>query len=408
MVWIISFFTLAGYNFSFWLILSAIRFIYEKIPRQIKKKPGRPKKILLPSDVAAIIPARNEELSIRRTIISLLKVLPKRNIFVASDNSIDKTVKIARLLGVNALNIKPNKGKARAITYTINYYNIYKRFKLILINDADVAIDKNYLKLALPYFQDKEISCVAPHGVTRWKHYGIWQTFFIAYRIRLWRVIQVGMRFGQTWKFTNVSYIVPGSLCLYRAKVLKKIEVDAPGLVIEDFNVTFELHKKRLGKIAYSPYIFGIHQDPYNLRDYVNQIKRWDIGFWQTVKKNGIWPSLFWLSTGSFMLELTFYALFVVLVPFLLFIFLLTHFQPIIIPFLFAKLTILDLIIGVFLMDYITTIIAAFFEKKPILLSYGFFFFFLHYIDSFIHLYSIPVAFFTKSSGTWTSPKRKK
>lgn len=404
---IIAFFTLSGFNFSFWMIIGLLRFLLEKIPHPPKKKKGRNVKPITPRDVAALIPAHNEGLTIARTIKALFQVLPRENIYVASDYSTDKTVKIVRSLGVKVLNIKPNLGKAKALAYALKYFGLLNIYEAIIINDADAEIDKNYLKLALPYFNDKKIAAVATHGVTRSQDYSFWEKYFIAYRIRLWRVIQIGMRFGQTWKFTNVTFIIPGSLALYRSKVLKKLEIDAPGLIIEDFNMTFEIRKKNLGRIAYKPSIFGIHQDPYKLKDYIKQVKRWDLGFWQTVKRNGIWPSFFWLSTGAFIIELLSYALFILAVPILILLFAFHSFEPISVPFLASHLSMTDLFIGLFAMDYLITVIAAVAEKRPIILFYGLGFLFLRYIDAFIYFYTIPLAIFVKSQGTWTSPKRR-
>ncbi len=405
MVWILGFFTLAGYNFSFWLIVGGIRYCYERFFPQKERGQGKPSATLTPKEVAAIIPAHNEAQSIERTIKALLKVVPKSNIYVASDASTDETVSVARTLGARVTDIHPNRGKAGVIVYTLKKYKLLSRFKAILINDADVEIDRHYLIRAIPLLSDPAVAAIAPHGMTRWKNYGIWEMLFISYRVRLWRVIQLGMRFGQTWKFTNASYIVPGSLCLYRSRVLKKIQIDAPGLIIEDFNMTFELHKKRLGRIAYHPSIFGLHQDPYNLGDYIKQVTRWNLGFWQTVKKNGIWPSFFWLSTGSFLIELILYALFLLSLPALLILIAQNHFTPI--PFFGQKLSLADIFIGVFAMDYFTTLLAAFWEKKAIVALYGPAFIILRIIDAFLFLYTLPLAFVTKSSGTWVSPKRR-
>jgi biofilm PGA synthesis N-glycosyltransferase PgaC len=407
MVYFIAFFTLAGYNFSFWMIIGTIRLIYEKLIPPPKRKRGRPPKPYTTKDIAAIIPAHNEEYSIRRTIRALKKVLPRSNIFVASDNSTDKTVPYARSMGVKVDNIRPNLGKARALVYMMKKYRLLQRFKAVLINDADREIDRNYMKLALPLFKDTSIAVVAPHSKPRWYNYNWRELLFITYRFRLWRVVQYGMRFGQTWKFTNVSYIVPGSLCLYRTRVLKHLEIDAPGLIIEDFNMTFELHKKKLGKIAYLPGIFGWEQDPYNIRDYIRQIRRWNLGFWQTVKRNGIWPSLFWLSTSSFILELYVYSIFLVFLPALLTYYAFHNFSPIHIPFIYPTLSITDILIGVFAMDYLTTVIVAVVERKPSLFLYGFAFFILRYIDACIYMLSMPKAFLTRSAGTWKSPTRR-
>lgn len=407
MVYVIAFFTLAGYNFSFWMIVGIIRYFYEKIIPLPKQRRGRPPKPYTIHDIAAIIPAHNEAYSIRRTIRALKRVLPKSNIFVASDYSTDKTVQYARSMGVTVVDIHPNLGKAKALVYMMKRYKLIKRFKAVLINDADREIDKNYMKLALPLFRDKSIAVVAPHSQPRWYKYTWWELLFITYRYRLWRVLQYGVRFGQTWKFTNVSYIVPGSLCLYRTRVLKHLEIDVPGLIIEDFNMTFELHRKKLGKIAYLPGIFGWEQDPYNIHDYVRQIKRWNLGFWQTVKYNGIWPSLFWLSTGSYILELYSYSIFLVFLPLLLIYYAFNNFSPIHVPFIYSTLSITDILFGVFAMDYLITVIVGIIERKPLLFLYGFAFIILRYIDALIYLISMPKAFLTRSKGVWISPARR-
>ena len=406
MVWILGILTLTGINFALWLIIGLIRYIYELIIPPIKQREPGKNEIEI-KDVAAVVPAHNEEETIQRALQALLKILPPNQIYVANDFSSDKTLELAYKMGVRALDIKPNRGKARSLVYIMNEYNLLNEYKAIIINDADCEIDKNYLKYALPYFNDKEIAAIAPHGVTRWKNYRFFEEFFIAYRIRLWRIIQVCTRFGQTWKFTNVSFIIPGSLPLYRTSVLKNLEIDAPGLIIEDFNMTFEVHKKKLGKIAYHPKIFGFHQDPHSLPDYIKQVQRWNVGFWQTVKRHGVWPSFFWLSTGSFIIEFVLFSLFTSLLPVILGLFIANSFQPIDI-FHYTDLKFTDLLIGVFAADYILTLTVAILERKPIMLVFGLGFIFLRYIDSVIYLGSIIEAFTRKSSGTWESPKRRK
>lgn len=357
-------------------------------------------------DIAAIVPAHNEGKSIRRAIKALLRIFPQKNIYVASDYSTDDTNEVVRKMGVQLLDIRPNRGKARALVYIMQEYHLLERYSLVLINDSDTEINKNFVKKSLPYFNDPEVACIATHSVPRMGEYSFWQKYFVSYRVRLWYIIQLGMRFGQTWRYLNMSFIVPGSLSLYRTSVLKKIEIDAPGLLIEDFNMTFELHKKKLGKIVYNPKIFGTHQDPYNLRDYVRQVERWNIGFFQTVKRHGIWLSLFWFFTTAYYVELYFFAFFILFIPIFIGLFFLNHFQPLYVPFLFRPLTVIDLFVAIFVIDYSITIIAAIIAKNPSLLFYGLGFFFLRYLDAFIYIGSPVAAFFSKSTGVWKSPKR--
>ncbi|GEM_PF-1598701 len=394
---------------------SIVNLVLRDVPlRELQNHQVKPGVRITPNEVAALVAAHNEALTIIDNVNALKRILPARNIYVGSDASTDKTVEIARSLGVNVVDIQPNRGKAGVLVHLLKTHTLFDRYKAIMIVDADAMVDENYLKRALPFFDDPEVGAVAGHGVTRLKN--SWPPrlaiLFLAYRIRLWRIVQFGMRYGQTWKHTNLTYIIPGSPSMYRASVLRQLSIDAPGLVIEDFNMTFEFHRKRLGKIAYDPGIFAVHHDPYTFRDYSKQLRRWNLGFWQTMRRHGFWPSAFWFSTFFFVTELYLYSLFVLAIPFIIFWFVTHSFQPITLPILnafsfSAQLTFLDLVIGIFLVDYFLTIVAAYFEKKPSLLFYGLGFFILRYLDAFIYIYTLPLAFIVKSDGRWVSPERR-
>src|SRR5262249_20276481 len=118
-----------------------------------------------------------------------------------------------------------------------------------------------------------------------------------------------------TGLFPNVTRIVPGYGSLYRTSVLRQIEMTPPGLVIEDFNMTFEIYSKRLGKVAFTLGAVAVTQDPDNLRDYIRQIKRWGLGLWQTVRRHPPRLSLFSAMLTVLLLELLTSSMFFVLLP---------------------------------------------------------------------------------------------
>ena len=87
---------------------------------------------------------------------------------------------------------------------------------------------------------------------------------------------------------------MPGFASLYRTDVLGEIEIDPPGLVIEDFNMTFEVYQQaRWGGSASRSTAVAVTQDPYTLRDYTRQTKRWALGLWQTVSRHRPRANLF-------------------------------------------------------------------------------------------------------------------
>lgn len=244
------------------------------------------------------------------------------------------------------------------------------------------------------------------------------QYYFWAYRDRLNRMLQYLFIYGQTWKYTNVNYVIPGFCTIYRSKILKQLEIDTPGLLIEDFNLAFQFHKKHLGKLGYSHNLIGWDQYPDNLADYCKQLRRWNIGFFQTVKKNGVWPSMFWLALGLFSAEVILHSFFILFLPLLLLYSLISPLQTnnqIILAFngfysrfgLYNGLTFRDLFIGIFLIDYFFTAAIGILKNRPMYLVYGMFFLPMHYITSLILIISIVPGFFGKSSGRWTSPRRQ-
>lgn len=404
-----------GISVTIWTLVGLIRFLSEKL---IKPKKTKKKNRFQPEDIAVVIPAHNEEIIVRKCVKAVKVFLPANQIYVVSDGSTDKTYSNAKKEKCHVAKLKPGRGKARALKYLFKEYRLFERYKLILIVDADTKMDKDTLKFALPMFNDKDIKVVFASSQIKWPKHIMprRKLYYVAYRDRLNRLLQYCFVYGQTWKYTNVNYVIPGFATMYRSDALKKLEIDTPGLLIEDFNLAFQFHKKKLGKIGYEPRMIGWDQYPESFVDYWKQVRRWNIGFFQTVKKNKIWPSMFWVALGIFSLEILLHSLFLLILPLVL-LSTLSNFINIgpfsgmintyeSLPF-YENYTIFDLFISIFFIDYIFTIIIGVWNRKPQYLIYGFFFIFMHYATSLILLSSIYPGFFGNSSGKWISPKRQ-
>lgn len=404
-----------GISVTVWGIIGLLRLISEKL--FVKSKKINPN--FKPSDIAALVPAHNEELVIRRCIKALKQMLDPKQIYVVSDGSVDKTYRRARMEGCHVSYLTLGRGKAKALIYLISRFHLYENYKLIFIVDSDTQIDKHFVERALPMFNDPEISVVFGSARIFWPKHIIprLKLYFIAYRERLNRMLQYLLIYGQTWKYTNVNYVIPGFATIFRSHILKKLEIDTPGLLIEDFNTAFELHRKRLGKIGYKPSLIGWDQHPDNLADYWKQVKRWNIGFFQTVKINGVWPSFFWLTLGVFSAEVILHSFFILLLPVVIIFLVLkpiSHLNPLFNVYtafyqnfgLFTNLDLGGIFVAVFLYDYILTVVIGIINKKPQFIIYGLFFFFMHYVVSLILISSLIPGFFGKSAGRWVSPKR--
>jgi hypothetical protein len=208
----------------------------------------------------------------------------------------------------------------------------------------------------------------------------------------------------------NVSPIIPGGGSMYRASVIKQIKIDVPGLIIEDFNMTFCVHHQRLGRISFQPGgPYNIDQEPFSIRDYVKQIYRWYLGFFQTVRHHGVWPSWFFVTMASFNIEMIISSLFFLAAPILLLITIASG-GALELGFSLDNPTafVLSTVLSFLVFDYFITFIVMFIKRRPLLLVYGLFFPLLRYVESTVFLYALMVGIFTKpkTDGRWVSPKR--
>jgi biofilm PGA synthesis N-glycosyltransferase PgaC len=395
-----------GINIVFWCIVGLIRFVSE-----IGSNPQAGATAIVIADVAVVIPAHNEEIALPKCIGALKAIIPAKQIYVASDGSRDATVAIARAAGCRAFDIQPNGGKAKAIDHAIRKYRLCDRYKAVLIQDADSEIDPGYFDHALPLFNDPKVAVVAGHVLSRWRDQR-WPTMdmlYAAYRTRLYRILQTAFQYGQSWKWTSVSYIAPGFASIYRTSALRHIDITAPGLVIEDFNMTFEVQHKRLGRIAYSPKARCSSEDPFKLGDYRKQVQRWYLGFWQTVRRHGVWPSRFWLSLGGLLAELLTISVFALSLPIAVIIYWITGVDEPAISL--AELAVravspLQLLALFLAVDYALTFIVAVIERRPILLVYGIAFPAIRLLDAALFLRALLKSFSATSDGRWISPER--
>ena len=417
--------TLVGFNLLIWGSVGLVRLAVEIFARirglkMLVRKliPQRSTtRTLTKNDVAIIMAAYNEELVIAKSIRSLLVLVPPQNIYIISDGSKDNTAEIARSFGVNVLEPE-NSGKAGALKRGIDHFQLAQRYTGVLFVDADTIISPTYLDYALPYLEDDRVAVVAGFAKTLWEPAttGFWNMFILAHRERVYILVQYLIKYAQAWLGVSVTPIIPGFCSLYRASVLPSIDIAAKGLVIEDYNMTFEVHRKRLGKIIMDPRVYGNTQDPDNLRDYYKQVRRWHLGFWQTLKLHGFWPSLFSAALLLYSAEVLLSTLSLVLLPAVLVFIGVVAVLGVgnVSPWVYDLYTIFTQEYGIlkgllllFAIDYAVSIIVALLFRRPQYLWYGLGFLFMKYIDAWTFLAAFPRTFLVHSTGAWVSPTRR-
>ncbi|CAM4153699.1 hypothetical protein GCM10009799_21610 [Nocardiopsis rhodophaea] len=369
--------------------------------------------------LAVIIPAHNEEPVIDGAIKSALRLFNRWDIYVVSDSSKDATADIAAETGVNVLELLTNRGKAGAIEAVIQEFDLTENYDGVVILDADTALDEKYVSGARKQLSDPSVAAVAGFVVAEWKpkERTLIGRLISAYRDRLYWLLQYLLRFGQTWRHTSCTFIVPGFASVYRSSVLKQLDINPKGLVIEDFNMTFEVHHRRLGRISMNPNTKAYCQDPFTIRDYVKQVRRWTLGFWQTVRRHGVWPSLFWFALLFYILEVLFVAVMLIIMAGLALFTLLPEvtgdavlslgFYATGYDAVTAVLPLTAIAVGLFVPDYVLTCVMATIRRRPSYLIYGLFFLPMRLVDSYLTLRTIPQAWTATSDGRWSSPTRE-
>jgi poly-beta-1,6-N-acetyl-D-glucosamine synthase len=374
--------------------------------------------ILTVADVAVLMAAHNEELVIDDSLAAITALVPPENVHVVSDASTDATVELALRRGVHCIATATNVGKAGALEEGIRAFGLVERFSAVLLLDADTRLDPGYFRAALPLLDDPDVVAVAGCAHSSWHTPGLsfLGRLVTAHRSRIYALTQRLLKYGQTWRLINATHIVPGFASLYRTNVLSDITINPRGLVIEDFNMTFEVYRKQLGRVGFTVDAKAVTQDPVTIRDYIKQTKRWALGLWQTVRRHRLHSDLLSVMLGLLLLELVTASVIFLLMPLIVIVLAVPDLFPGVLHWPEAAtvhsavagyVTLRAVCIGVLLPDLLLTLLVATVERRPRYLLYALFFVFMRMVDAGIALYTLPRAWREKSTGRWVSPARR-
>lgn len=420
-----------GVNLALWGVIGMLRVLDSSAWRKTRSASARArlileqrdrnrsdvKRFLTEDDVAVLIPAHNEESVIADSLRAITALVPLANVHVASDGSHDRTVEIARAAGVHVLETASNIGKAGALQESIRRFSLVDRFELVMLLDADTRVEPGYFAAALPLFREPDVVAVAGCVRASWRGRALSPIGRLVsfHRQRIYSITQYLLKFGQTWRCANATHIVPGFASVYRCAVLPEIEVNPPGLVIEDFNMTFEVYQKGLGKVGFTPSAVASTEDPGTLRDYIKQSKRWSLGLWQTVRRHPPKANLFSVMLAFLLVELLASSMMLLLLPGIVFMLVVPEFVgalaslPMIGELHSAVAAFVSpsvLLFGVILPDLAVTGVVALFHRQPRFLVFGWFFLLMRILDAAVSLYALSVAWSPTSTGRWNSPQR--
>ncbi|HBD24761.1 MAG: hypothetical protein A2566_00310 [Candidatus Zambryskibacteria bacterium RIFOXYD1_FULL_40_13] len=233
--------------------------------------------------VTIIVPCWNEELTVSKTVHSLLALdYPKNKlkIMVIDDGSTDKTWEKIQKFKNNPqveIHTKANGGKYTALNFGISKLNS----DLVGCLDADSYVHKDALKNIATYFQDKETMAVAPSV-------GLWQP-----KGPLQLLQKVDYAFGifnrKMFHFLQAVYITPGPFSIFRLSVFKKLGGYRHAHNTEDIEIALRMQKNGY-KIVHAHNAMVYTVAPNSLRKLLKQRTRWVYGF---IKNAGDYRHMF-------------------------------------------------------------------------------------------------------------------
>ncbi|GEM_PF-783796 len=214
--------------------------------------------------VSIIIPAHNEERSIKGSIKSALSQdYPNFEVIVVDDGSKDKTFETASSIKDERLKVfkKSHEGKAKALNFGLTK----AQGEIIVTTDADALLHNSAVKELVKRFYNESVLAVG--GQVR-----VLASSFLE-RAQDVEHLRIAM-FRRAKELEDLS-VAPGPISAFRKEALEEIG----GFVesrVEDYATTREI--KKFGKVVYAPKAKAYTKMPSSLKTLWNQRKRWFLG----------------------------------------------------------------------------------------------------------------------------------
>lgn len=364
--------------------------------------------------VSVIIPAHNEELSIKRCLDSVrCNTYRKIEIIVHNDKSTDSTAKIIRnyqkqypYLNLRLINRRVNVGKGAGVNYAVKRY---AKGELVMTLDADCVLHRRAIKKAVDHFDKDNIVGVAANV-------RIMDSPTILNLLQKFEHM-IGYRSKKFYTLTNSEMIVGGVASTYRYEAMKRVKFYDTDTQTEDISLSMKIvaDGNRKQRIIYGADVLAMTEGVQTLKALLKQRYRWKLGMMQNLIKHS---RLFANPGKRYSKSLTFYRvpmaylgeLFLIMQPVLLgyIVYLSVHFRTTVL-FVGAYSTITLYVLWTVWPDEHSD-----FKSKLRMSAYAPVMYFIFYIMDLVQIVAItrviikPKKLYKldKQGGSWLSPKR--
>ncbi|AGX43085.1 glycosyltransferase [Clostridium saccharobutylicum] len=239
--------------------------------------------------VSILVPAHNEAIVIRKTVMSLLELdYPKEKyeVIIINDNSSDNSAQLLEgmqrnyekrnLIVINTDNIIGGKGKSNALNIGLEK----SKGEILAVYDADNTPDRKSLKyLVQTLIKDKKLGAVIGKFRCRNKDINLLTNFINIETLTYQWMAQAGR-----WNLFKLCTI-PGTNFVVRREIMNKMGGWDTKAITEDTEVSFRIY--RMGyKIKFMPLAVTYEQEPQTVKVWFKQRNRWAKGNIYVVIKN--------------------------------------------------------------------------------------------------------------------------
>jgi len=226
-------------------------------------------------DVTIIIPAYNEERTIKNSIDSCINsdYEGEIKVIVVNDGSTDKTKKICEKYGDKILVInKENTGKANSINIGLEKVDT----EIVGVLDADSFMTEKTIRSMMGYFKNEDVGAVTPSMMVDEERTLLQKIQWVEY------VFSVYLR--KVFSIVDAQSVCPGPGSLYRLELLKELGGFDENNLTEDMEIAFRIKQKgyiienSLNAIVYTSV-------PESVKPLLKQRVRWYAGFYENMRK---------------------------------------------------------------------------------------------------------------------------
>jgi poly-beta-1,6 N-acetyl-D-glucosamine synthase len=229
--------------------------------------------------VSILVPAYNEEDSLASTVEALIGLdypKEKKEIIIINDGSKDRTGEIGKELERKYKEVrlldKKNSGKANSLNQALKM----ARGELIAVVDADSYPKKDALRKMIGHFEDERVGAVTSRVLVKNKKNWLGKFQIMDYSIIAWT--------RKLLDFVDSVYVTNGPLRIYKKSIVEKVGGFDPKNLTEDIEITWHiLSEGYKTRMSYNAIVYTIV--PEDLKTWINQRVRWNLGGLQTVQK---------------------------------------------------------------------------------------------------------------------------